>query len=391
MATARTEDLFPDVRNPPDIRVVNERCVVSRRDRHCLVIVCGIVLSQYAWSDQLAEAYSMVRLVQLGWADQNDVARSFGYSTRTLRRYQRRFEDSGLAALAQGSGFPKGGRRLPRARSRWIERLKALGYSNCEIARRGGVSETAIRKLLRRLGWKPSAHEPVQLPLLPEPSSNPNLSAFSVPGPAAASASQDSDPANRWADRLLACLGLLDDAAPLFGSGKAVPRAGVLLALPALVQSGVFECAQQIYGSLGPAFYGLRTSLLTLLLMALWRIKRPEGLKEQSPPELGPGCWGWIARPRSRPCGANLAVWRPAAGRRSLAARWPSAGSPNAARRWGFCMWTATCGFITASIRCPKPTWRGCACRCRPVPTTGSTTAVAICCLSSQPKPMPAW
>jgi hypothetical protein len=59
------------------------------------------------------------------------------------------------------------------------------------------------------------------------------------------------------------------------------------LVLPALVQSGIFECAGQIYGSLGPAFYGLRTSLLTLLLMALWRIKRPEGLKEHSPAELG--------------------------------------------------------------------------------------------------------
>jgi hypothetical protein len=49
----------------------------------------------------------------------------------------------------------------------------------------------------------------------------------------------------------------------------------------------VFECAQKIYGSLGPAFYGLRTSLFTLLLMALWRIKRPEGLKEYSPQDLG--------------------------------------------------------------------------------------------------------
>lgn len=47
------------------------------------------------------------------------------------------------------------------------------------------------------------------------------------------------------------------------------------------------ECAQQIYGSLGPAFFGLRTTLLTLLFMALWRIKRPEALKEHSPTDLG--------------------------------------------------------------------------------------------------------
>ena len=57
--------------------------------------------------------------------------------------------------------------------------------------------------------------------------------------------------------------------------------------MPVLVASGLFECTRKIYGSLGPALYGLRTSLLTLLLMALWRIKRPEGLKEYSPQDLG--------------------------------------------------------------------------------------------------------
>jgi hypothetical protein len=35
--------------------------------------------------------------------------------------------------------------------------------------------------------------------------------------------SLDRDPANRVWDRLLACLGLLDDAAPVFGNAQAVP------------------------------------------------------------------------------------------------------------------------------------------------------------------------
>jgi prepilin-type processing-associated H-X9-DG protein len=85
----------------------------------------------------------------------------------------------------------------------------------------------------------------------------------------------------------MAYLGFLDDAAPLFRPGTRVPGAGVLLALPALIQGGVFECARKIYGSIGPAFYGLRTSILALLLMALLRIKRPEGLKEHPPDDLG--------------------------------------------------------------------------------------------------------
>jgi hypothetical protein len=41
------------------------------------------------------------------------------------------------------------------------------------------------------------------------------------------------------------------------------------------------------HGEIGPAFYGLRTTLLTLLLMALLRIKRPEQLKERDPAAFG--------------------------------------------------------------------------------------------------------
>ena len=61
-----------------------------------------------------------------------------------------------------------------------------------------------------------------------------------------------------------------------------MPRAGVLLAVAALIQTGVFECARESTATLGPAFYGLRTSLMTMLLMALLRIKRPEALKEHA-------------------------------------------------------------------------------------------------------------
>src|SRR3990170_3547242 len=97
----------------------------------------------------------------------------------------------------------------------------------------------------------------------------------------------DVDPSNRVWDRLLACFGYLDDAAPIFADAKAVPGAGVLCALPVLVASGIFRIAHKLYGEIGPAFYGLRTTLVTLLLMALWRIKRPEALKEHDPQTVG--------------------------------------------------------------------------------------------------------
>ncbi len=308
MAATSDGDLFPNACNPEGLHVLNERCVIRTKDGHRVVIVSGVVLAQYALSDSMAQTHAMVSLVEQGWADQNDVARVFGCSVRTLRRHQRRFEDGGLAALGHRGGYPRGRIRLAASRQRLVEQLRSQGHSQREIARRIGVSEKSVRKLLRRLGWKPVAILQSELALAAAPaavsspsasvahsavppsaggaqSADPNLSALS--STTTPSSSVDTDPADRRGDRLLACLGLLEDAAPLFSSGTGIARAGVLLALPALMAGGVFECAHQIYGSLGPAFYGLRTSLLTLLLMALWRIKRPEALKEHSPQDLG--------------------------------------------------------------------------------------------------------
>lgn len=309
MGATNTDDLFPDLHNPEGVRIINERCMLRTQSGHCVLLVAGMVLAQYAVGDGMAEAHAMVSLVDQGWANQVEIAAAFQCSTRTIRRNQRRFEENGLAALGQGRGYPRGRPRLTGSRQRLVQQLKGSGHPQREIARRIGVSENAIRKLLRRLGWK--TQSPIQTDLClseqasahpnlsafvcvtsvspssdSSPGAHPNLSAFCSPGEKRV-VSHDPDPSDRCADRLLARLGLLEDAPPLFGSVTEVPRAGVLLALPVLVASGVFECAQKIYGSLGPSFYGLRTSLLTLLFMALWRIKRPEGLKEYSPQNLG--------------------------------------------------------------------------------------------------------
>jgi hypothetical protein len=97
----------------------------------------------------------------------------------------------------------------------------------------------------------------------------------------------DRDPSNRVFDRIFARLGLLDDAAPLFESATNISHAGVLLAIPAIIESRIFSVARELYGRLGPSFYGLRTTFLTLLFMALLRIKCSESLKEYSPRDLG--------------------------------------------------------------------------------------------------------
>jgi DNA-binding CsgD family transcriptional regulator len=139
----RESGLISQCSEPKEYSAINERCLIRSQDDYSVVIVSGIVQSQYALTDHMAEAYAMVNLVEQGWADQIQVARAFGCSVRTVRRHQRRFENGGLAALGHGSGYPEGRRRLAGARTQLIQRLKADGHSNREIARRVGVSSRA--------------------------------------------------------------------------------------------------------------------------------------------------------------------------------------------------------------------------------------------------------
>jgi prepilin-type processing-associated H-X9-DG protein len=304
--------------------IINAPCVLRAEDEHRVVVVAGLPVHHYSVRDAVAEAYAMVFLVDAGYATQREVAAAFGCSERTLRRHQERYHDGGMAALATRSGWRPGRRRVPTKRLRIIEGLKAEGMSNREIARRMGVTEKAIRK---EVGPSERCTQQQLLPLDTTENTGGTASAMSTVTPAAeplehtppspmgqalplvspeqkalppaspdeavsvkaepVAMSLDSDPANRVWDRLLACCGLLDDAAPVFGNRKAVPGAAVLGAVPVLVANGVFRIAHKVYGEIGPAFYGLRTMLLTLLLMALWRVKRPEALKEYDPQTLG--------------------------------------------------------------------------------------------------------
>src|SRR6267154_1288643 len=287
---------------------VNDRVCIQTEEDQRVISVHGVIFSHYSINDRAAEAYAMVLLFESGYADQNDIARGFGYSVRSLRRYQERLKAGGLSALARPRGRPSGHKKTLE-RDQTILRLKTKGMSNRWVAGRLGLSETAVRKSLLRLGWKSDSAPDAQpaLPFLPEAASQtkgatvrvnkvseiPSLAAGQPPRKTApfqidsAAKSLDANPLDRSMDRLLAAMGLLDDALPLFAPTRSLPRAGVLLAIPALVASGLLSTAEKIYGSLGPAFYGLRTTLVAYVLLALLRIPRPETLKEYPPGELG--------------------------------------------------------------------------------------------------------
>ena len=299
---------------PPSGTVyVNDRVSFRTEGTQRVISVHGVVFAHYSVEDRAAEAYAMITLWESEYATQSQIARAFGYSARSLRRYQQRFEAEGIRALVRKSGRPVGrrsGNAKKRGRDQTILHLKTKGASNRAIAGKLGLSEKAIRKRLRRLGWQPQT-EPAASGLLFEQdpagdaSSTAEVSGSTVDIPKSgagaafeqrggihediepASVSGDLNPLDRSMDRLLAAMGLIEDAAPVFAPAESLPRAGVLLAIPALVASDVLPVARQIFGSIGPAFYGLRSTLVAYILLALLRIPRPETLKEYAPADLG--------------------------------------------------------------------------------------------------------
>jgi hypothetical protein len=111
---SRQEEPFPRPIPNPGTVFVNDRVSFQTEEKQRVVLVHGIIFSHYSIDDRSAEAYAMVQLFESGYADQNDIANCFGYSARSLRRYQERLKVGGLSALARPEGRPSGSPSVQR-------------------------------------------------------------------------------------------------------------------------------------------------------------------------------------------------------------------------------------------------------------------------------------
>ena len=88
-------------------------------------------------------------------------------------------------------------------------------------------------------------------------------------------------------ERLAASLGVLAEVSPRFSAAAMdLSKGGVLLALPALLASGLLRHSRK-YFQLPKGFYGLTTIFLLLAFMALARLKSVEALRYYAPGEWG--------------------------------------------------------------------------------------------------------
>jgi len=246
-----------------------------------LVTVHG--LATFAWDggDEAGRRLAAVQLVRLRAASQGQVADAFGVDPGTIWRWDQALAAGGVAGLVPARRGPKGASKLTPELAERIAGLDAAGQTLREIAAATGVSTFTVRNALGRV-----------------PSSGQPAAAGAAEGSAGPVAGDDDagqgavpvlpDPVPRDAERALARWGLLGEGAgPVFTPGARYPLAGLLLALPALEDTGLLQAARGVYGRLKDGFYGLTATLLTLVFLALAGEPRAEGATRVPPAALG--------------------------------------------------------------------------------------------------------
>jgi hypothetical protein len=317
----------------PHIIWLSSRCCVQDEGEWRVVVVGGAPLLRFAVGDQVEARLAAALIVEARAARVQIVLDTFGLDDAMLWRDRQRLREGGVAALVPSPRGPKGPSKVLPAVVKRMVALRKTGLTLARIAQRLGLSETSVRTALKRAGVglpvAPRDTAPLFVPAAPgaslsvatddddDASTAPTVTPAAstregvadplttpVPAtapplapPAVAAAAAPAAPVGITMSRaatptqavVFALLGLSPDAEAevVFQPRQGVPGLGVLLAVPALTATGLFDAARTVYGRLRRGIYGLRATFLVLAALALLRRPRPEHLKTVAPDGLG--------------------------------------------------------------------------------------------------------
>jgi hypothetical protein len=255
---------------------ISDEVAVLRGDGQVAYIASGVPLFIHAEGDAVGERVAAVQIMELGLAKQSELSAALGVNRSTLFRQHQALKEQGVSGVVDKKRGPQNRHRFTASKRRRVQQLLNEGVSIRQAADAVDVSEGIVRHALRQGDLeRPAAASGEAGVVGPEARSR---RAARADGGVAVS---------RHAERALARMGQLHEAAPEFTAAEAVRYGGALVALPGLLMEGLLEVGEQTYGGLKNGFYGLRSILLTLALMAVLRIRTPEQLQGNPPGELG--------------------------------------------------------------------------------------------------------
>jgi len=267
---------------------INNLISVVRQDSQWTYF-CGIQpVFQHPDDDLRSFRMFTAQLCCQGACTQAQIVRTFGVSKKSVLRSVAKYRREGIRTFYQGHRG-HGPLVMTAEVTARAQRLFDLGHSRSEVAEKLGVKYDTLRKAINQ------GHLRDGVPAHGDESSQ-EVVASELPVVASDKSSRsDCDAAagdemgiacTRPCERVLAALGLLPGGATTqFQSCRDVSYGGVLCALPALAENGLFRHLETL-----PVLSGYYVKLHVILLlayMALCRIKAVEQLQYETPGELG--------------------------------------------------------------------------------------------------------
>ncbi len=261
---------------PDGATQVNDRISVVQQDRQWTYF-CGVYpVFEHAEDDRASFRMFIAQLVCQGSCRQSEIIRTFGVSKNSVKRSVKKYREEGIESFFR----PRRSNVLTPPVVARAQELLYRGGSPSEVADELGIKRDTLRKALN------------QGRLQGPPRQRPSEAEAEAPASDKSQRSLEDATASmgiactRPLERVAAALGLLDGAPTQFQACRDVSFGGVLCALPALTQNGLFGHLEECFPSLGG--YYTTTQIVSLLaLMALCRIQTVEQLQYQSPGELG--------------------------------------------------------------------------------------------------------
>jgi hypothetical protein len=266
-------------------RISDSISVVRENDQW--IYFCGIQpVFQHVEGDHRAFRMFTAQLVYQGACRQRDIIRAFGVSKNSVIRSVNKYRDGGVKAFYTPRPSRGASVITPEVAAQ-AQQLLIAGWSPRDAAHELGLKPNTLRKAIQQ-GRLIRLHPP-------EPG-EPTSPRAPIPHPPAATdkstraiadaAAEMGTACTRPEERVWAAVGLLDGASTRFEACRDVSFGGVLCALPALAENGLFrhihDCLAKVRG-----YYTTLHVIILLVYMALCRIKVVEQLQYQPPGELG--------------------------------------------------------------------------------------------------------
>jgi hypothetical protein len=227
------------------------------------------------------------QLVCRGTCRVTEIVRKFGVSKNSVGRSVKKFREEGVAGFF-GARRGRGRTVMTDERTAKAAELLQRGFSRQEVATELGIKCDTIRKAINqgRLREPPRVEDGGPIAAAPDRGENEASDKSDRSMEDAAAAETLGTACTRPVERVAAALGVLHGAPTRFETCRDVTFGGVLCAIPALAENGLFSHLDACFRGLGG--YYTTVQVITLLAeMALCRIKTVEQLQYHPPGELG--------------------------------------------------------------------------------------------------------